>query len=212
MSTNTQFDSLAGLVLSSVAVLGSIYLQQTSKKSKLKLYYFDIPGKVGKRQICMLTSNNIEPIDPFLHKIQGEAIRLACAYGNIPLDDIRLTYEQFVKLKHQGLLAFGQVPALAVDNNTVLTQSASIMRYVGKMAGLYPLNDDIKAAFIDSIVDQEIDLFMGLTVSRYRGTLIFHTISNKFCVKFHSLLHFAFQIDLALVVWMKQLLLQFAKN
>lgn len=84
------------------------------------------------------------------------------------MDDVRLTYEDFLRLKNDGVLAFGQVPALAVDDKTVLIQSASIMRYIGRKAGLYPLNDPIYAAFIDSIVDQEIDLFTGLAVSKYR--------------------------------------------
>lgn len=111
---------------------------------KLKLYYFNIPGK-------------------------GEAIRLACAYGGIPLDDFRMHANEFHELKVSGKLAFGQVPALSVDDNTMIFQSAAIMRYVGKLTGLYPTDDDLYAAKIDMIVDSENDLFTGLSVSRYRG-------------------------------------------
>jgi prostaglandin-H2 D-isomerase / glutathione transferase len=110
----------------------------------LKLYYFNIPGK-------------------------GEAIRLACAYGDVPLEDHRMHADEFVELKKAGKLAFGQVPALGVDDDVMLFQSASIMRYIGKLAGLYPKDDDLLAAKIDMIVEFEIDLFTGLAVSRYRG-------------------------------------------
>lgn len=114
----------------------------------LKLYYFDIPGK-------------------------GEAIRLACSYAGIDLEDIRLDREKFVKLKEDGTLRFGQVPALEVMKEGkafVITQSASIMRFIGKKAGgtLYPSDDPIQAAYIDSIIDQEADLFMGLGITMYK--------------------------------------------
>lgn len=110
----------------------------------MKLYYFNIPGK-------------------------GEPIRLACAYGGVELDDFRMHANEFHDLKVSGKLAFGQVPALSVNDDQMIFQSAAIMRYVGKLAGLYPTNDDLYAAKIDMAVDCEIDLFMGLSVSRYRG-------------------------------------------
>lgn len=123
-----------------------------SKKAKtfpkLKLYYFNIAGK-------------------------GEAIRLACAYGGVPLEDFRMHANEFHELKVSGKLAFGQVPALSVNDDTMIFQSAAIMRYIGKLTGLYPTNDDLYAAKIDMIVDSENDLFTGLSVSRYRGKVSF---------------------------------------
>ena len=73
----------------------------TKKYPHLKLYYFDIPGK-------------------------GEAIRLICAHYKIPLRDVRLTPDEFAELKKEGKLKFGQLPALEVDNSTVLVQSAGM--------------------------------------------------------------------------------------
>ncbi|KAJ1423502.1 hypothetical protein B484DRAFT_451869 [Ochromonadaceae sp. CCMP2298] len=108
----------------------------------LKLYYFDIAGK-------------------------GEAIRLACAYGNLPLDDIRLDRDGFDALKTSGKLSFGQLPALQVGEE-MLFQSAAIIKYVGKQCGLYPRGgDDMLAARIDALLDCEADLFAGLSASRY---------------------------------------------
>lgn len=142
----------------------------------MKLYYFDIPGKVLDLILFVI-------LITFLYEyhfiLQGEAIRLACAYGKLPLEDVRITGEQFQQLKAEGKLSFGQVPALAVNDSEVLiSQSAAIMRFVGKLAGLYPTNDDFQAALIDSLVDQESDMFTGLSVTRYRGLwrlLQFHT-------------------------------------
>lgn len=94
---------------------------------------------------------------------------MACAYGNLELEDVRVTGAEFSKMKEEGKLTFGQLPALVVDDNTTLAQSAAIMRYVGKRAGLYPTNNDELAAFIDALVDQENDMFAGLSASKYKG-------------------------------------------
>lgn len=72
-------------------------------------------------------------------------------------------------MKEKKQLSFGQLPALSIDDGATIVQSAAIMRYVGKLAGLYPTNDDIKAAKIDSIMDQEADIFAPVSVTRYRG-------------------------------------------
>lgn len=100
----------------------------------------------------------------------------------MPWEDVRLSFEDFEKLKSEGKLAFGQLPALEVDQKTMLFQSASIMRFVGRYAGLYPVEDYLYAAKIDALVDQEIDLFTGLSVSRYRGKSIFiHILYISIC-------------------------------
>jgi glutathione S-transferase len=105
---------------------------------------------------------------------QGEAIRLACAYGKLPLEDVRLNAEEFQAMKSNGTLKFGQLPALSIDDDrNILFQSASIMRFVGRYAGLYPLENFELAASIDAIIDEEIDLFTGLACSRYKGIEFF---------------------------------------
>ena len=75
----------------------------------LKFYYFGIAGR-------------------------GEGIRLALTHAELQFDDVRLTGESFAKLKKEGKLAFGQVPALEITDDesgesTTLFQSAAIMRY-----------------------------------------------------------------------------------
>jgi glutathione S-transferase len=118
-----------------------------------KLYYFGIPGK-------------------------GEAIRLACTYGKMAFEDVRINGEQFAALKESGKLKYGQVPAFEAAEGQVITQSASIMRYVGKKTGLYP-TDDIAAALVDSIIDQEADLFAGLGVTIYKERFGFDFLNQQ---------------------------------
>lgn len=81
-------------------------------------------------------------------------------------------------MKEEGKLPFGQVPVLYVDDTTPLFQSAAIAKYVGRFAGLYPIDDAVTCAKIDGILDSEIDLFMGLSVARYKGIafsfIVFH--------------------------------------
>jgi len=109
---------------------------------KPRLLYFNIPGK-------------------------GESIRLAFHYGKILFEDYRFhDRSEFTKMKESGELQFGQVPALVVKGRTLI-QSAAIMRYVGRQAGLYPENP-IVAAKVDAIMDQEADSMMGMRVTKYK--------------------------------------------
>ena len=110
---------------------------------ELKLHYFDIKGK-------------------------GESIRLICAYGGLELEDHRFeSRDQFLAMKASSRLSFGQVPMLEVDGKVAMVQSAAIMRYLGKLTGLYPMDDHILAQKIDAIMDQVSDVFMGSTVLTY---------------------------------------------
>lgn len=112
------------------------------QQPKLKLYYFDIKGK-------------------------GEPIRLLCAYGGLELEDYRfVTRDEFLAMREGTRLSFGQVPMLEVDGKHTLVQSSAIMRYLGKLAGLYP-SDPIQAAKVDALMDQEADTFTGTTVLTY---------------------------------------------
>mmetsp|Transcript_17690 Transcript_17690/g.21456 ORF Transcript_17690/g.21456 Transcript_17690/m.21456 type:complete len:229 (-) Transcript_17690:166-852(-) len=115
---------------------------------KLKLVYFDIDGK-------------------------GEPIRLLLNYLGVEFEDMRFkSREEFIKMKTDGTLAFGQVPALFVGEDAVIVQSVAILRYIGKLGrhlgfkNLYP-EDIIKAATVDFIMDFEADAFTGLRTCKY---------------------------------------------
>lgn len=111
----------------------------------MKLMYFDIKGK-------------------------AEGIRLALAYAGLPFEDYRFQDRaEFMEKKQSGELPYGQVPALFVDGQ-VLVQTNAILRFIGKKAEtstLYP-TDPLLAAKVDAILDQEADMFCGLTVSKYK--------------------------------------------
>jgi glutathione S-transferase len=66
-------------------------------------------------------------------------------------------------------LLFGQVPALELQDGTVLVQTIAIMRYLARVAPasleLYP-SDPVKAALVDSISDQWGDTTAGYQVER----------------------------------------------
>jgi len=109
----------------------------------LKLYYFDLKGK-------------------------GESIRLICAYGGLKLEDYRFTTrDEFLAMKESSRLPFGQVPMLEVDGKLAMVQSTAIMRYLGKLSGLYPTSDHILAQRVDAVMEQAADVFMASTVLTY---------------------------------------------
>jgi len=68
-------------------------------------------------------------------KGRAEPCRLAFHIGGVAFEDERINFEQFMALKPK--LPFGTVPAVTVDN-VQSAQSAAILRYAGKLGGLYP--------------------------------------------------------------------------
>lgn len=91
--------------------------------SQLKLSYFDFHGG------------------------RAEPARLAMAIGGIAFEDHRFAYAEFAEVRKST--PFGQVPTLQVDGVQV-TQCDAILRYVGKLAGLYPL-DAFQALLCDEV-------------------------------------------------------------
>eukprot|EP00933_Yihiella_yeosuensis_P054330 TRINITY_DN52741_c0_g1_i1.p1 TRINITY_DN52741_c0_g1~~TRINITY_DN52741_c0_g1_i1.p1 ORF type:complete len:275 (-),score=47.47 TRINITY_DN52741_c0_g1_i1:140-964(-) len=125
----------------------------------LTLYYFNISAK-------------------------AEPIRLALHYLQIPFTDHRFKdRDEFMRMKTSGMLAFGQVPALKIDEDhttAFLTQSAAILRYVallGLQTGLYkrdplsrlydPVAEPVLSSQIDALMDQEADATAAIKVCRY---------------------------------------------
>jgi glutathione S-transferase len=95
------------------------------------------------------------------HGGRAEPARLALAIGGIAFEDHRFTFPEFAEVRKTT--PFGQVPTLQVDGVQV-TQCDSILRYAGKLAGLYP-TDPLQALLCDEVmyVVEEAAVKMGPT-------------------------------------------------
>ncbi len=85
---------------------------------------------------------------------RGEPIRIAFHAAGVDFEDHRISFETFMQTR--GDMRFTCLPQLDVDGVTV-TQSNSMLRYVGKVAGLYP-EDDLQALYCDEAMDAVEDL------------------------------------------------------
>ena len=105
----------------------------------------------------------------------GEKIRRCLRYLKIPFVDKRFVdRNEFLELKKNGTLTFGQVPALELADGTMLFQSQAILRYIGKFAAevlkderVYPLSNPKACAIIDALCCQDDDIQIGLRAFRY---------------------------------------------
>lgn len=93
---------------------------------------------------------------------RGEPIRIALHAAGIEFDDERLSFEQFSEMR-QGA-PFNALPVLNIDGADV-TQTNSLLRYVGKMAGLYP-TDDLQALYCDEVMSafEDVNHHVGRTL------------------------------------------------
>jgi glutathione S-transferase len=105
----------------------------------MKLTYFDFPGR-------------------------AEAIRDALRIGGLPFVDVRVSGAEFQALRASGALPFDGLPVLELDNGLVLAQSNTILRHVGRRAGLVP-EDATAALRVDMLLDAAEDYGGRLSVS-----------------------------------------------
>ncbi|MFZ6753860.1 glutathione S-transferase [Undibacterium sp. Dicai25W] len=82
------------------------------------------------------------------HGGRGEPVRLALAIGGIAFEDHRFTFAEFPEVRKTA--PFGQVPLLEIDG-AVITQCDAILRYAGKLAGLYPI-EPLQALLCDEVM------------------------------------------------------------
>lgn len=85
---------------------------------------------------------------------RGEPIRIAFHAAGIDFEDKRISFQEFGEMRND--MRFHCSPELEIDG-TVITQSNSMNRYVGKLAGLYP-DDDMQALYCDETMDALEDL------------------------------------------------------
>jgi len=85
---------------------------------------------------------------------RGEPVRIAFHAAGVAFKDERISFDEFMKTR--DTMRFRCAPVLQIDGIEV-TQSNSMLRYVGKMAGLYP-SDDLQALYCDEAMGAVEDL------------------------------------------------------
>ena len=101
---------------------------------------------------------------------RAEVTRISLFIGDIPFQDYRIEGDEYDKFKKSGELPnkkiapFKQLPVLDVDGE-IFAQTGAIARFCGKLSGLYPKNDDYKAALIDQIIEGAQDINYLVTLS-----------------------------------------------
>lgn len=76
---------------------------------------------------------------------RGEPVRIAFHAADLDFEDHRISFEEFMQTRSG--MPFQCAPVLDIDDVAV-TQSNAMLRYVGKMAGMYPA-DSLQALYCD---------------------------------------------------------------
>jgi|EP00945_MAST-04E_sp_MAST-4E-sp1_P000053 glutathione S-transferase/predicted heme/steroid binding protein len=105
--------------------------------------------------MASLASNKTKPTITYFDfsAAPGEKLRLCCVIGDIPFEDNRVKPgPQWSELK--PLTPHGTLPIMVKEDDTVVTQSEAILKYLGRRATppLYPLDDIEKQLKIDTVM------------------------------------------------------------
>ncbi|PPR79890.1 MAG: hypothetical protein CFH01_00099 [Alphaproteobacteria bacterium MarineAlpha2_Bin1] len=101
---------------------------------------------------------------------RAEVGRIALFMGDVNFRDLRVTREEFLKIKENGSLngkfsiPFHQLPCLIVNGESI-AQTAGIARFCGKLSNLYPTNDDKSAGLVDQFIDFATDITVLISQS-----------------------------------------------
>jgi len=92
-------------------------------------------------------------------RARGEAIRLILAYGEIPYKDVIAYYPNWTTTMKGDTtrFPFGQLPVLELPSGLHLAQSGAILRYVAKLANVYP-EDLERAAIADMVLETAMEM------------------------------------------------------
>lgn len=113
---------------------------------------------------------------------------LARHTGLSNFEDYRFKDGEFGAMKAAGAFTFDQVPALEISypdgRKEQLSQTVSILRYIAKVtqASAYP-SDPIQAAYVDSICDQEADIFSSVVAVKYKERFGFGSLDDAAIAK-----------------------------
>ena len=97
-------------------------------------------------------------------RARGETVRYMFHYCNVPFIDNVINFDDWPKVKAAGILCpLGQVPSLTLPSGTVIAQSGAIVRYVGRLLHLVPVDEE-SLALADSVFEltQEMNMINPL--------------------------------------------------
>jgi glutathione S-transferase len=94
---------------------------------------------------------------------RAAAIRDAFRMGGIDFNDEHVAPDNFAALKASGELPFGALPILKIGGRTI-SQSNAILRYAGKLTGLYP-DDHALALRVDEAMGGTDDMMAPMGAS-----------------------------------------------
>ncbi len=83
---------------------------------------------------------------------RAQAIRDTLRIGRIDFVDEHLTGDQFHDCRAAGEFPFGGIPVLVIetsDGKLCVAQSNAILRFAGRLTGLYPMDDPLQALKVD---------------------------------------------------------------
>ena len=94
---------------------------------------------------------------------RAEVSRIALHIGNIEFNDLRISREEFIRVKVSGkldngiIIPFHQLPCLIIEGEA-LAQTAGIARYCGNLSSLYLKKNDVLAIKIHQFIDLITDI------------------------------------------------------
>jgi glutathione S-transferase len=94
---------------------------------------------------------------------RAEVSKISLYLAGIEFENRVILSEEFQRVKTNGKLDDGtciphhQLPCLLVDGQPIV-QTGAIARFCGKLAGLYPIDNDFLAAQIDQFIDFSTDI------------------------------------------------------
>ena len=94
---------------------------------------------------------------------RAEVGKIALFLGGIAFKNKIITREEFQRVKINGqlddgtIIPFHQLPCLIIDNSPIV-QTGGIIRFCGKLSGMYPEDNVIKAAQVDQFIDLATDI------------------------------------------------------
>ena len=94
---------------------------------------------------------------------RAEVGKISLFLGNINFENRVITRDEFQRVKKDGCLddgtviPFHQFPCLVVDGISIV-QTGGIIRFCGKLSGMYPKDDALEAARIDQFIDLATDI------------------------------------------------------